>query len=746
MVELLAPAGEYNSFLGAINAGADAVYLAGNMYGARASAVNFSDEELIKAIKYAHLFGKKVYLTVNTLTKNEELEKLYDFLYPFYINGLDAVIVQDMGVFLYIKEVFKDLDIHVSTQAAVTSLYGAKFYENLGAKRIVLARELTLNEIKDITNGGIETECFIHGAMCYSYSGMCLFSSFLGGNSGNRGRCKGPCRQPYKVDSKEAYYLSLSDMNTIEIIDKLINAGIYSFKIEGRLKSPSYAAGVTSIYRKYIDFCLENPGVKPVIDKKDMDFLKMLYSRTSTGHGYYERTSSAKMITFEKGSYAKVDESLEKEIIEKYINKPKKVKINLEFIAIKGKPASLKIALCDNTDINVSVFSENIIEKGEKIQSDEDEVKKQLIKLGNTVFESNKTNVKLDGGFVPVGIIKQLRRQACEMLEERLNENDLRSNAYKKSYKDISGKYAGNSNSDKKNIKISKNNFIYDSDNVNLQNVNNSSYRNIAFVKKYYQFEEILNDDFYDALTVSKEIYENDTFFEAIEKCNKKIYIELPLILRKLNEESFKKTVLKVSENKNINGVFVNQYDAFLLLKEMNFQKEICGNSNIYSYNSLSYEFNKNLFKTVLNPTELSLNDYKSFDKEKMTMVLYGKARLMISANCVLKTCDKCSKKIKENKYEFVDLKDRLGVDFKVYPDCDEMLCFNYIYNSKPTSLHKYYNKLNDLGISSFAFVFTDESKKDIDRVTNAYKALFKGNESDFSFDYTAYHIKNGIL
>ena len=272
MVELLSPAGEYSSFLGAINAGADAVYLAGDMYGARASAVNFSNEELIKAIRYAHLFNRKVFLTVNTLTKNIELENLKEFLNPLYQNGLDAVIVQDIGVFKYIKETFKDLDIHVSTQAVVTSKYGAEFYKNLGAARVVLARELTLPEVKEITSTGIETECFIHGAMCYSYSGMCFFSSFLGGNSGNRGRCKGPCRQPYTLenDKKEAYLLSLADMNTVEIIDKLIDAGIYSFKIEGRLKSPSYAAGVTSVYRKYIDYCLENPGKELVVSNEDM--------------------------------------------------------------------------------------------------------------------------------------------------------------------------------------------------------------------------------------------------------------------------------------------------------------------------------------------------------------------------------------------------------------------------------------------------------------------------------------------
>ncbi len=728
MVELLAPAGEYNSFLGAINAGADAVYLAGNMYGARASAVNFEQDELIKAIKYAHLFGKKVYLTVNTLTKNEELDKLYDFLYPYYISGLDAVIVQDIGVFLYLKEAFKDLDIHVSTQAAVTSLYGAKYYTDLGAKRIVLARELTLNEIKDITKAGIETECFIHGAMCYSYSGMCLFSSYLGGNSGNRGRCKGPCRQPYKADGKEAYYLSLADMNTVEIIDKLIDAGIFSFKIEGRLKSPSYSAGVTSIYRKYIDLCLENPGVKPEIDKKDMDFLRMLYSRTSTGCGYYERTKSPKMITFEKGAYAKVDENLEKEIISKYIDKPKKIKANLYFKGTVGEKASLKMEMADEPDYNVTVYSDNLIEKASKAASGKEEVENQLNKLGNTVFEAGKNEIILDDGFIPVQTIKRLRREACELLEDRLTVSERSTDIRKPLISDV------------------KENVLNGFSKTGTEAKDLSSGSKIAFVKKKYQLDAILNNSFYDSYVVSKEIIEDENFVDTVKNCGKKIYIELPLVLRKQNEDYFKKITGYASEKSFISGVCVNQYDAYEYLKESGFEKEKIGNLNIYSYNDISYSFNAGLFDRVFNPQELALNDFGKYVSDSMMVLFYGKARLMITANCILNTCKKCSKYIPENKYSFTDLKDRIGVNFKAYPDCDEELCFNVIYNSKPTSLHKYFDKFKKLGVKSYVFVFTDENGNETKRLTDAYKSLFEGVSDDIKVDYTAYHLKNGIL
>ena len=243
--ELLSPAGDYKCFAAAINAGADAVYLSGNRFGARAYAANFSDEELLKAIDHAHIFGRRVYLTVNTLLKDNEIPYLYDFLAPLYIAGLDAVIVQDIGVISYIRHYFPDLPIHASTQMTVTDAEGVRLLKDLGVKRVVLSRELSLDEIVRIyKETSMDLECFIHGALCYSYSGKCLFSSFAGGRSGNRGRCAGPCRQPYRTDPAggEKYLLSLKDMCTIRFLPKLIDAGITSFKIEGRMKTPLYVA------------------------------------------------------------------------------------------------------------------------------------------------------------------------------------------------------------------------------------------------------------------------------------------------------------------------------------------------------------------------------------------------------------------------------------------------------------------------------------------------------------------------
>ena len=262
-VELLAPAGSYEAFQAAIGAGADAVYLGGPDFGARAYAKNFTQEELVRAIRTAHIHGRKLYLTVNTLLKNRELkERLYDSLKEVYEEGLDGVIVQDMGVLRFIRNTFPDLPVHASTQMTVTGPEGMKFLESLGVTRVVPARELSIKEISDMHKASpIEIETFIHGALCYSFSGQCLMSSILGGRSGNRGRCAQPCRLPYQTGEpgkhfskeKESCPLSLKDICTLDILPEIIEAGVMSLKIEGRMKQPEYTAAVTGIYRKYLD-------------------------------------------------------------------------------------------------------------------------------------------------------------------------------------------------------------------------------------------------------------------------------------------------------------------------------------------------------------------------------------------------------------------------------------------------------------------------------------------------------------
>ena len=287
-IEILAPAGSYNAFQAALHAGADAVYAGGSRFGARAFADNFTEEEMIRAIHEAHLFGRRLYMTVNTLLKASETDSLYDYLLPYYENGLDAVIVQDFGV-----------------------VYGARFAQDRGMTRVVPARELSLEEIRQIRKGTeLEIECFVHGALCYCYSGQCLLSSMIGGRSGNRGRCAQPCRLPYTFDAAadqgKQYYLSPKDICTLDLIPDLIEAGIDSFKIEGRMKSPQYVAGVTAMYRKYSDLYLENGREKFRVQPEDREMLMDLYNRGGFSEGYYRTRNGRAMISLARPNHAGV--------------------------------------------------------------------------------------------------------------------------------------------------------------------------------------------------------------------------------------------------------------------------------------------------------------------------------------------------------------------------------------------------------------------------------------------------------
>lgn len=309
--ELLAPAGSYETMLVAFNAGADAVYVGGRKFGARAFAGNFNEEELVRAINYAHMFDKKLYLTVNTLIKEEEFSQLYDYIKPYYEAGLDAVIVQDIGVLKFIAGNFTDLPIHCSTQMTITGEeFGKVLAENKSVTRIVTPRELNLAEIKKMyTVTGLEIESFVHGALCYCYSGQCLLSSIIGARSGNRGRCAQPCRLTFsnaeqKVDNK--HLLSPKDLCTLEILPEIIEAGVYSLKIEGRMKKPEYVASVVAIYRKYIDRYLKNGKKNYKAVQEDIDTLKDIYNRGGFTDGFYKRQNGSEMMTINRPNHCGV--------------------------------------------------------------------------------------------------------------------------------------------------------------------------------------------------------------------------------------------------------------------------------------------------------------------------------------------------------------------------------------------------------------------------------------------------------
>ena len=299
-IEILAPAGSVEGMKAAFHAGADAVYMGGSRFGARAYADNPDEEDLKWAIDYAHIHQKKLYLTLNTLMKDNELEEeVYEFLNPYYKEGLDAVIIQDFGVFSMLRQSFPDLPLHASTQMTITGVDMAKWLENQGMERIVLSRELSLEEIQKIREKtGMELEVFVQGALCYCYSGQCLMSSMIGGRSGNRGRCAQPCRLPYQAgdDKYGSFLLSPKDICTLRDIPELVECGINSFKIEGRMKKPEYAALTAMLYRHYTDLYQEYGKEKFQINEKDVERLMDLYNRGGFSGGYLHQNNSADMI------------------------------------------------------------------------------------------------------------------------------------------------------------------------------------------------------------------------------------------------------------------------------------------------------------------------------------------------------------------------------------------------------------------------------------------------------------------
>ncbi len=321
-IEILAPAGSYDGMRAAMNAGCDAVYIGGSSFGARAYANNLTEDQLIQAIEEAHVRDKRLYLTVNTLLKEKELtSRLYDFLKKFYERGLDAVIVQDMGVLHFIHRNFPELPIHASTQMTLTMAQGANLLKEYGVTRLVTSRELSLQEIKTIRENTIlEIETFVHGALCYCYSGQCLMSSIIGGRSGNRGRCAQPCRMPYQFFSEqeklsakqEKYLLSPKDINTIALIPELVEAGIDSFKIEGRMKRPEYAAAVASLYRRYTDLYVEH-GKEYYTDylgtetcRKEIQTLQDVYNRGGFSEGYAKTYHGKSMMSLYRPNHSGV--------------------------------------------------------------------------------------------------------------------------------------------------------------------------------------------------------------------------------------------------------------------------------------------------------------------------------------------------------------------------------------------------------------------------------------------------------
>ena len=698
--ELLAPAGSLEILKGVIESGADAVYVGGSMFGARAYANNFTEEELLEAIDFAHLRGVKVYLTVNTLIKNSELSKLYDYLLVYYKRGLDAVIVQDIGVVKAIHEYFPSMEIHTSTQMTVTGADGVRFLSQFGVTRVVMAREVSLAEMKRIhEETGMELEAFVHGALCYSYSGQCLFSSILGGRSGNRGRCAQPCRLPYTVEGKkDEYILSLKDMCGIKALDKLHDAGVYSLKIEGRMKQLEYACGVVKYYRSYID------SKKPVSDA-DYDRIKALGNRCGFTDRYYFDHNGSDMVTYVKPNFVSnaAEPSPEK----------RKLSIEGELVLREGEPGSLTVKRGDVTyKASIEPVSAAL-----KAPLDKKAAIDRINKTGDTDFEFSHIKAQIgENVFVPNGALNKLRRDAISGLCDKLLKKYYRDDAR---YADIS-----------RMCELPE--HVVKSDAAHDEAIND--YTTICSCMTRAQLDTLIGYECFDVFYLDFDMYDRKTLIQqfaddvkCLTKRNKKVYLMLPTIFRADSSDYFV-TIAKELDNVSFEGFVVKNYEELYLTENLFTGKKVILDHNMYTFNDVSKSaFFEHGVSGDTVPLELNSKEIMHRNNIGSQMIVYGYYPLMTTANCVHKNTKGCDKKQK-----LIYLKDRYNKSFAVCNNCKE--CYNTIYNSLPTMLTKNIGKLKEAGIRSFRYSFTIETPKQIKAVMD-----------DKVAEYTNGHYKRGV-
>lgn len=798
-VELLAPAGSYEAFLGAVNAGADAVYLGGQQFGARAYADNFTTEEMIRALRSAHFYGKKIYLTVNTLLKERELASLYEYLAPFYEAGLDGVIVQDFGVFCYIREQFPGLPLHVSTQMTVTGVRGASLLKEQGAVRIVPARELSLEEVKKIRQeAGVEVECFIHGAMCYCYSGQCLFSSILGGRSGNRGRCAQPCRLPYEIYSGNkrlsgsGYPLSLKDMCTLEYLPSLLGAGIDSFKIEGRMKRPEYAAGVTAVYRKYIDLYYREGADGYRVEPEDMDRIRRLYIRSEIQTGYYERHNGREMITLEKPGYEKCDETLVARLREQYIGEPEKMPVRLQAVVKVGEPLQMCIAdaglmagksghdaaeeeRTGSARLTAAVVGD-VVQTAKNAPLSEEEVKNRLCQTGDSLLTVTACEVSMEGEcFVPVRALKELRRAAVEKFEAAVAESRGRSgrqgavsipkNAYD-TRRELDRPSQSNINAAYEKSAVEKS---------AIANVAEGFGQTNPAVEKHMRGKPAVDTTVCTLGQLQavlswggcRRIYiDSDLFLESHAKimemagavraqtagATPAFYLALPYILRE-RDAAYLRRLAELSEQtgdfvcgflvRSLEGLawaqrICREREAFRKKNRGGAVYEIVPDAGLYCFNADALRFFRDFTTQITLPYELNAGEAGHLvraAKERgmcATLPVYSRIPMMITANCLHKTAGICG--AEEGKKRQSALKDRRGNTFPVEINCEH--CYNVIYNCVPYSLHSAKKERERVSADALRYDFTTEDGAQCTKVLTG----------EFPWkDYTTGHCKRGI-
>ncbi|RGG36513.1 MULTISPECIES: peptidase U32 family protein [unclassified Roseburia] len=746
-LELLAPAGSLKTLKAVIHAGADAVYLGGSMFGARAYANNFNEEELLEAIRFGHIHGRKIILAVNTLLKEYELGQLYDYLHPYYEAGLDAVIVQDMGVMEFIKTHFPNLPIHTSTQMTITNVEGARLLKEQGVERVVTAREMSLEEIQRIHDEvGVELESFIHGALCYCYSGQCLFSSIIGGRSGNRGRCAQPCRLSYEVLQGEKSLtghhatpiLSLKDMCTLPFLYELADHGVYSFKIEGRMKTPEYAAGVVSIYRKYMDSYLD--GSRIPVEKKDIRALLELGNRGGFTNGYYYHHNDSDMLSGESASHNKSEGVLQDNIRREYVDTELKEKIKGKLILNKECPAKIEVQY---GKIKVS-YQGDMVLVAQNRPLTEEVVTEKITKTGNTPFVFENLEVTMDDDiFMPVNQLNQLRRGALEALEEALLKPYERTlpELVETSSAETDRQTTGNVIKEKQ---ISGQSLSQTSG----QQSAGSSTEVRVLIEDAEQLPAVLKADFVDTVYLDCMLYTRENLIrklsediDRVQASGKKAFYVFPFIFRQQTSLFYEK-IMPELKKLPLNGIMVRSLDEIAFIKEWgNENWQMVSDSNLYTYSNeaAEYFYHLGMMQDTI-PVELNRKEILRRENSRSEMIIYGRLPLMITAQCIHKNTLGCM-----HQPDVLTLKDRYSVHFPVKNFCSE--CYNVIYNSLPVCLFKEDVTVKKIAPAAVRLSFTIETEEETEQILTIYGDIYKngGILGQLPMECTNGHFKRGV-
>lgn len=764
-IELLSPAGDFECLVSAVQNGANAVYFGLDKFNARVNGRNFEDEELVKAIKYAKLRNVKTHLTLNILIKNKEFEEALKLVEFAYNSGIDAVIVQDLGLAKKIMKLFPKLEVHSSTQMTIYNLDGVKEIEKLGYSRCVLARELSIEEIKNICkNTNIEIEVFIHGALCICYSGQCLMSSLIGGRSGNRGRCAGTCRLPYSLlkdgqEQEKGYLLSSKDVCTLDILPELIEAGVKSFKIEGRMKSKEYVGIVTSIYRKYIDLAESNQEY--VVDKKDREMLMQIFNRGGFSTGYLKGKLGKNMM---------------------YTKRPNHIGTLLgEVISYNPNKGHVKIKLCKELDLGDSIAigdssckTSELMQKNNNIKTAKaDDIVtigriKGKIKPKDKVYKtvSIKLNQEMDQKIGKENIKRKVNCNIELKQDEtiKLELQDIDTNISVKLEGDSVVKKADNAGITSKRIEeqLSKTgNTIFKIENINIKmdesiivpisSLNEIRRRGLeelehklleSFKREQVNLKlEIKEEEFIPKKEVkvtlclnkiSKEIdYTNlknvdnvyipfkyfldEDLKESIENISKKFstYILLPAITKLNYEKLLYNNLPKIAER--VEGIVISNLSQIYEIEKLGINgKKIVANYTMNIENNFTVEELKKLgvCKYIV-PPEAEKETIRGLTEniEKETIV-YGRTLLMTTEYCTIGTLKNCPAMCQKGRYT---LKDRMGFEFPIYTD--RINCNNLIYNSKITSI-----SYKDLQTDSIKIDILEETREEIQRIIDIQK------------------------